>query len=106
MLVSIGMKHWERIIVSIDISTRQGLLKLSETHGRAAMMHLYASLFSYHNRLHSDTRLLQGLDLYGLEMFSWDKETRRRNIMEEVSDARNYILSGIWEEKYGPYTEA
>ena len=40
------------------------------------------------------SRLRSGYEQYGSEMFTWDAETRRRNVMEELADAIVYLCSG------------
>jgi hypothetical protein len=81
-----------------DISTRTGVLKLSEDYGKLAMMKLYANVLQHHDRSESDRRLLTGLERFGTEMFHWDPVRRQDEINQEISDSRNYILSGIWYE--------
>ena len=39
-------------------------------------------------------RLRSGYKQYGSAMYGWDEETRRRNVMEELSDAIVYLTSG------------
>jgi hypothetical protein len=39
-------------------------------------------------------RLRSGFEQYGSEMYTWDAETRRRNVMEELADAIVYLTSG------------
>lgn len=48
------------------------------------------------NELHdlALSRLRSGYEQYGSEMFTWDAETRRRNVMEELADAIVYLCSG------------
>ena len=38
-------------------------------------------------------RLVSGFEIYGDEMFTWDDKTARENIIEELADAVNYMLS-------------
>ena len=40
------------------------------------------------------SRLRSVYEQYGSEMFTWDAETRRRNVMEELADAIVYLCSG------------
>jgi hypothetical protein len=40
------------------------------------------------------SRLRSGFEQYGSEMYVWDAETRRRNVMEELADAIVYLTSG------------
>lgn len=40
------------------------------------------------------SRLRSGFEKFGSEMYTWDAETRRRNVMEEVADALVYLTSG------------
>jgi hypothetical protein len=62
------------------------------------MWNVLANVIRTHDRELSDERLLLGLELYGTTMFEWDQDTRMQNFKEEISDARNYVLSGIWYE--------
>lgn len=39
-------------------------------------------------------RLAEGYEKYGSKMYSWDSETRDRNILEELADAFVYKSSG------------
>lgn len=40
------------------------------------------------------SRLRSGYVLYGSDAFTWDAETRRRNVMEEIADAIVYLVTG------------
>jgi hypothetical protein len=40
------------------------------------------------------SRLRSGFEQYGSEMYTWDAETRRRNVMEELADAIVHLTSG------------
>lgn len=39
-------------------------------------------------------RLRDNYERYGSQMYGWDAEERRRNIIEELADARVYLSSG------------
>lgn len=40
------------------------------------------------------SRLRSGFESYRSTMFTWDAETRRRNVLEELADAIVYLTSG------------
>lgn len=40
------------------------------------------------------TRLRRGYEEYGSGMFTWDAETRRQNVLEELADSLVYLISG------------
>lgn len=41
-----------------------------------------------------EKRLLEGYKEYDSEMFLWDSDTRRTNVLEELADAAVYLISG------------
>ena len=80
--------------VAIPLEIQERLFELEFDNAHESLVHTLTEEHSTEIYNLALTRLRDGFRAYHSEMFTWDAETRRRNVMEELADAIVYLTSG------------